>query len=127
MFDDFDPTINPDGSRNIFLSRGYVAVVDAEDYEEMSKYRWFAKFGGLTGSREPYAARSVKFKTAGKWTARTIRMHRQLMDAKRGEHVDHLDGNTLNNRKSNLEVTSPGENSRRRWERENKEVCVVPF
>jgi hypothetical protein len=115
MFDDFDPSINPDGSRNIFLSRGYVAVVDEADYAELSQYRWFAKFGGYRGpGAKPYAARSVRVGNK----IRCVRMHRAIMNAPDDMDVDHGDGDTLNNRRSNLEIVTKPENSRRRHERQ---------
>ena len=33
-----------------------------------------------------------------------IYLHRYVMDAKRGEHVDHISGDTLDNRQENLRI-----------------------
>lgn len=47
---------------------------------------------------------------------RSVYLHRWLMGLKSGDprQVDHLDGNPLNNRKSNLRVVTPAENAANR-------------
>ena len=41
-------------------------------------------------------------------------MHRQILDAPQGVWVDHIDGDGLNNRRSNLRLCSATENARNR-------------
>ncbi len=84
--------------RRIPLTQGLFATVDAADYEELSKYKWFATQVG----NNVYAARNEK--------GRTIYMHRHLMKPPKGMVVDHIDHNGLNNRRSNLRVCTPEEN-----------------
>jgi hypothetical protein len=84
--------------RYIGLTKGKVAIVDAEDYEWLSRYEWSA------------------YEHAGKWYARRrvgkryVLMHRQIMQPPAGMVVDHMDGNGLNNRRCNLRVCTPEEN-----------------
>jgi len=81
------------------LTRGKHAYVDAEDYDRLMKHKWTA------------------FYTCGKWYAgrndhgKCILMHREIMKAPKGKVVDHIDGNGLNNCKSNLRVCTYGQNN----------------
>jgi len=93
------------------LTKGYYAIVDPEDFNYLVQWNWFAKIGGRGG--EPYAARSTR--QFGKII--TIRMHREITNAPDGMEVDHLNFNTLDNRRKNLEVVTKAENLKRRRNR----------
>ena len=80
--------------RLIPLTRGRFAVVDAEDYERLSQFTWFAEGGRKTF----YAVR--------KENGRSIKMHRQITNAPDHLVVDHIDHNGLNNRRSNLRLAT---------------------
>jgi len=82
----------------------HYALVDDDDYDELSKYKWFDMAG--------YAVRQVYEKGSGRSNrkVRTIRMHRLILGFPDGT-IDHIDGNRCNNQKSNLRVCSPGENA----------------
>jgi hypothetical protein len=83
--------------RYIPLTQGEVAMVDAEDYEELSKYKWYVtRHGG-----NKYACRCGK----------RILMHRVIMKPPRGMVVDHIDGNGLNNRRCNLRICTHAQNA----------------
>lgn len=72
-------------------------IVDNEDYEALSKYKW-----GLT--KKGYARRAAK--------PRHIFLHRQILNVPDGVFVDHINGNKLDNRKSNLRIVPQSLNSR---------------
>jgi len=91
-----------DEIRFIPLTQGKVTIVDAEDYKRLSKDKWYA---ANTGGKF-YACRSIK--------QRTISMHREIMGEPKGMFVDHIDGNGLNNRRSNLRVCTPAQNVQNR-------------
>jgi hypothetical protein len=81
--------------RTIPLTQGHVAVVDDEDHEWLSQWRWCTKKIVLANGRTKlYAHRRIG--------ASTITMHRLIMGVNSGEIVDHIDGDGLNNRRSNL-------------------------
>lgn len=90
------------------------AMVDDEDFEELSKYQWSLQRGRKT----KYAARSFKISTDCGEKPATIGMHRQILGLPAGTgwelQTDHLDGNGLNNQRRNLEVVTASENCRRR-------------
>jgi len=86
------------------LTKGYEAIVDDEDFEELSRHKWHAKVHGRPGA--VYAARY--FHRNGKGI--TERMHRRIMQPARGLDVDHVNGNGLDNRRSNLRVCTRSEN-----------------
>ncbi len=94
--------------RTIQLTQGQVALVDDEDYLELSKYKWcyHKKKTDHTG----YAVRS----TFDGITKRTVRMHRQIMNLQKGEIADHADSNGLNNTRENLRKCSFSENAKNR-------------
>jgi len=81
------------------LTQGYHAVVDAEDYERVSRYKWCLSRSG----NQLYAQRRCRGKT--------IRMHQFIMRPPKGKVVDHIDGNGLNNRRCNLRICTPQQNS----------------
>lgn len=91
-----------DAVRQIPLSRDLFAIVDAADYEKLSKYKWSASRRGP----KVYASATIN--------GRTVLMHRFLMRPPRGYWVDHIDGNGLNNRRCNLRVCTPGQNQANR-------------
>lgn len=70
------------------------ALIDAEDAERVQEHNWYAKRPGSGGHR--YATTSIK--------RSHIRMHRFIVDAPDGMDVDHINHNTLDNRRCNLRV-----------------------
>lgn len=84
---------------------GKFALVDDEDFEELNKYRWFGVY--VRTSSNIYVVRNIK--SNDKWTGR--RLHQIIMKPEKGQIIDHIDGNTLNNQKSNLRICTPQQNS----------------
>lgn len=74
------------------LSRGKAAIVDP-DFAYLADYKWICQKNG-------YAARDV----GGRKNKKRIYMHRLIMNAQKGEIVDHKNHDTLDNRKINLRI-----------------------
>jgi helix-turn-helix protein len=85
--------------RIIQLSKGKVVLVDLEDYEEISRYKWHT-----VGDK--YAARSV----GGRKNKKMVYMHRLILNANDDWCVDHINGDTFDNRKKNLRLVTQHEN-----------------
>ena len=81
----------------IELTQGFVSVVDDDDYPLVRDFKWRA----LNSRGFVYAARSVG--------RSAVLMHRVIAGAKPGQIVDHIDHDTLNNRRANLRVCTHAE------------------
>jgi hypothetical protein len=89
------------------LTQGQVALIDDEDWELVSQYKWRALWDRCTKSF--YAIANV-YKPDGKRT--TLKMHRLIKGAKKGEQVDHIHHNTLDNRQSETRLCTGNQNAR---------------
>lgn len=94
-------------ARRIRLTRGKIAIVDDADYDELSKYRWRAHTN--VRRRVWYASRAT-LRKGGKQG--TVFMHRAIMQPPDGLIVDHVNGNGLDNRRTNLRLCTRKENCR---------------
>jgi hypothetical protein len=87
------------------LTQNQISLIDDEDLELVSRYRWYAYL--CPDTKSFYAATNIR-KPDG---ARTqIKMHRLIMDAKEGQQVDHIHHLTLDNRKSQLRLCTKNQN-----------------
>jgi hypothetical protein len=88
--------------KTIPLTRGMVTVVDDEDYQFLSQWKWtaFNCGGAFYAARRPRVGRSQLM----------IYMHRVLAGATEGQRVDHKDRFTLNNQKHNLRFADACQN-----------------
>lgn len=77
----------------IQLVSGATTIVDDDDYEVLSRHRWYLCQG--------YVVRGVK--------GRQVRMHRHIMGDP-DMFVDHKNRNKLDNRKENLRLCTPSQN-----------------
>lgn len=93
----------------IELTQGKVTIVDDADYEWLNQFHWSLGSGG-------YPQRAVK--TDKGWRPR--RMHCDLIDVPAGLVPDHINGNALDNRRSNLRIATRSENQRNQRKRTRK-------
>jgi len=96
----------------IQLTKGYVAIVDDDDFAWLSQWKWF-----FTG-RYPARSASKEEETAGRPCH--ISMHRAIVGASSGRIVDHINGDPLDNRRANLRFCSLSQNQHnQRLKRDN--------
>jgi hypothetical protein len=86
--------------RLIPLTQGKFAIIDDEDFEEISKYKWFA----LHQRNTWYARRSISKKNKES-------MHRFILKPELDLEVDHINGNGLDNRRSNIRIVTRRQNA----------------
>ncbi|HEC61128.1 hypothetical protein LCGC14_2692660 [marine sediment metagenome] len=100
----------------IELTRGQRAIVDDEDYEFLMQWKWSVNIAKTRSGKICYAVRQMRHETLknkrGFKKQIYIAMHRVIMKAPKGRHVDHINGNRLDNRKCNLRLCSNAENIR---------------
>lgn len=89
-------------TKKIPLTKGKTALVDDEDYAELSKYSWHA-----IRNRHTWYARRGEWRDGNQ---HIIRMHRQILDAPPNKDVDHINRNGLDNRKENLRFCTNAQN-----------------
>lgn len=90
--------------KEIKLTKGFIAIVDDEDFEKVNKIKWCT----TKGSSGYYAH---NHDIGG--------MHRFIINCPKGMIVDHIDHNTLNNQKLNLRLCNHSENSSNKTPRKN--------
>lgn len=103
--------------KELKLTKGFVALVDDEDYEKVGHLKWLV----VGPDHAPYAARAESTGLK-KPRQRIVKLHRVLMGLGPGDaqHVDHINGKTLDNRRSNLRLCANHENQRNRGPFKNK-------
>jgi hypothetical protein len=88
--------------KEVILTQGQMALIDDEDYELVSQYKWYAhKY------KHAFYAQTSAYKNGKQ---KTIKMHRLIMKAQSKQQVDHINHNGLDNRRANLRLCTNAEN-----------------
>jgi hypothetical protein len=94
-------------TKEIPLSNGMVAIVDAADYDFLMQWKWH--ICGGKRERTWYAARNAPI-SRGKQIQTRVMMHREILGAEPGTRIDHIDGDGLNNTRKNLRFCTHQQN-----------------
>jgi hypothetical protein len=86
------------------LTQGKVAVIDAADWDLVSKHRWHA----VRNRRTFYAYTKLSL---GGSRQKSVSMHRMILGVPDGTLVDHEDGDGLNNRRNNIRPATSAQNN----------------
>jgi hypothetical protein len=94
--------------KQIELTQGKAAIIDDDDYVKVNQYKWYANKHGKTF----YARRNIHI---GKNRQSNIKMHHFILGKPLpGYEYDHIDGNGLNNQKSNIVMKTHRQNCQNR-------------
>lgn len=83
---------------------GKTSIVDDENFEWLNQWKWYLPRIGY-----PYRCTSVNKVRI------TIKLHRFIMNFPKNKSVDHINGDRLDNRKSNLRICTRKQNSYNRF------------
>ena len=88
------------------------ALIDLEDIDKIKDYKWRVNDQG-------YALTDIKGST------KKIRLHRLIMNCPEDKVVDHINHNTLDNRKSNLRICTLQQNNKNQKKKTNNKSGVI--
>ena len=88
------------------LTKNKIAIVDTEDAVIINMYSWSTRHHKSKNSERFYATTCIK--RSGNW--RPVSLHRFLMGEPKGMCVDHINGDTLDNRRNNLRIVTAQQN-----------------
>jgi len=95
------------------LSNGKYSIVDPDIYTLLGKLKWCC----CGNTDRPYVVRNIRT-NSGKPT--TLMLHRLIINAPDDLLVDHKNNNTLDNRRANLRLATPAQNSRNKSKTKSK-------
>lgn len=100
--------------KEIALSRGKIARVDNKDFKWLNQYRWYFMD---SHNNTNYAYRIL---STIRGACKNMSMHREIMGCPVGMEIDHIDGNGLNNLRSNLRICTVSQNHMNQRKNPNK-------
>jgi hypothetical protein len=108
------------------LSQGKVALVSPEDADRVSAFKWSAL------CPNPSRGKPKWYATRGDYSGqkrKAVWLHRFILDAPSGVEVDHINGDGLDCRRSNLRLATRAQNARnsKRGDSRFKGVCATKW
>lgn len=90
---------NGDGTATVILTRGFTSVIDACEIDHVAKHCWAID----TRPKTKLYAKCMK----------SLYLHRYILrDIPKGMVVDHISGDSLDNRRSNLRIVTVAQNNK---------------
>lgn len=97
------------------LKKGLQGIISMVDLELLINRRWYAHIDHTYGTANTHRIETMVLVAPNKQETRIL--HRVIMSRVLGreltsdEHVDHINGNPLDNRRENLRIASPRDNN----------------
>lgn len=115
--------------KKIQLTQKRYALVDDDDYDWINQWKWQARKISHTINHELYYAARTNYieRMNGTKKEKYYLMHRLIIGAKKGEIVDHINRNPLDNRKSNLRIVTHRQNMQNRIQKTSSKYPGVYF
>lgn len=85
------------------VHKGKPILFDSDDWSKISCHRWMIDYNGYAMSRR---------KMIDGISSKEISMHRLILGCDTSQMVDHKNRNRIDNRKNNIRIATPVENSR---------------
>ena len=101
--------------KQIKLTQGKFAVVSDTYFPSLNKFKWYAHFDGYNW----YAQRR---KPGPHGINVILRMHNEIIKCKKGQEPDHINGDSLDNRRCNLRSATHQQNVQNRFTSVNKGI-----
>jgi hypothetical protein len=98
------------------LTKGYTAVIDADDVPLVAEWNWSAQVFKRQRDGSIYTVYAHRQQIVGTKKG-ALYLHRVIAGTPADMHTDHIDGDGLNNRRSNLRVVTRTQNM------QNRRVC----
>lgn len=95
--------------------KGRFVIVDDDDYELIKNYTLSAD---KVGKDKVYVSLFIENERGSR--RKKVRLHVFLMNPPKGYHVDHINGDTFDNRRSNLRVCTNDQNARNQKPQKNR-------
>jgi hypothetical protein len=85
------------------VNKGVFVLVDKSSVKYLSQWKWHLTSNGRYAARTTYCKETKK--------RGSIEMHIQIMGKREGFQIDHINGNKMDNRRSNLRFCTHGQNT----------------
>ena len=92
--------------KEIPLTQGKITLIDNNDFERVNQYKWLYENSKGYALRREYIRGSIRKHQK----QNNIKLHRFILNFPIGQ-VDHINGNRLDNRKHNLRIVTPHQQS----------------
>ncbi len=97
--------------KKILLTQNQYTIIDNEDFKKVNQFKW-----SLDKCNNYFYVRRLKQKNNIKTK---IYLHRFIMNCPDNMQIDHINHNTLDNRKCNLRICTKSQNQINRLKRKN--------